>query len=196
MATLSHRARVGAWVAAGVLGGALIAGVAVAQFGIATAASPSPTPSTPSGPFAHLRGMHPGGGLLGRLGRAGGRVLHGEATVRTAAGKDEVVEFQHGTISAINGSTVTVKSADGFTADYTVDKTTRIVLNGTSGALSTLKNNDDVRVLAVRSGGGATAKAIIDGKPMRPFGFGRNRGPGGAPAMMPDMMGADVPQAA
>lgn len=186
MTTLSHRARIGAWVASGVLGGAVIAGVVVSQLGVATAASPSPRPSAPSGPFAHLRGLH---GHMGMLGRLGDRVLHGEATIRGADGKDKVVEFQHGTISAINGSTVTVKSADGFTADYTVDKTTRIVLNGTDGALSTLKTNDDVRVMAVKSGSTATAKALIDGVgPMRELRSGR-MGPGaGDPALMPDVL--------
>jgi hypothetical protein len=180
--SMSRRARTGAWVAAALLGGGLAAGVVMSQLGVATAASaPSPGPgatTAPRGPWAGMHGMR---GPMDRLARVGGRVLHGEATVRTPQGKDEVVEFQTGTLTAVKGSVVTVKSADGFTADYTVDKTTRIVLNGTNGALSTLKTNDQVRVLAVKSGSTAVAKSLVDGQGEPPFGGRFMRRGGAAP---------------
>lgn len=165
MSGMSRRMRVAAWVAAGVLGGGLVTGIAVSQLGVATAASPSPSPT-------HMRdGMHRFG--EGPLARLGGRILHGEATVQSPQGKDLVVVFQHGKITGLTGSAVTVKSTDGFTATYTVDKTTRIALNGTAGTLSRLKTGDDVRVFGVKNGATTTAKAVIDGLRDRSSGFGR-----------------------
>lgn len=167
MTGISRRMRVAAWVGAGVLGGGVITGIAVAQLGVASAASPSPGPAATPGPWRQLHRL--GGGPLAHL---GGRILHGEATVLTPQGKTQVVDFQHGKITAVTASTVTVRSTDGFTATYTVDKTTRIVLNGTAGTLSRLKTGDEVRVFATKSGATATAKAVIDGMPARAFGFG------------------------
>lgn len=174
MAGISPRARVAAWVAAGVLGGGLVAGAVVTQLGVATAASPTPRPGSQQ-PRGH-EGFGPMG--PGPLERLGGRVLHGQATIRTPSGADQVVEFQSGSITAVGGSTVTVRSSDGFTETYTVDKTTRISLNGADGALSTLKKGDDVRVFGMSSAGKVVAKAVMDGQPDGPFGRMWRHGPG------------------
>jgi hypothetical protein len=158
----ASRQRVIALVAAGVLAGGA-AGVAVSQLGVATASSsPSPAPGVPAPDF---RGGPMGGpGRLGLLGAAG-RVLHGEATIEKAGGGTQVVRFQHGTISAIAGSTVTVKSTDGFTSTFTVDRTSRITLKGTDGTLSRLKKGDEVRVFGVASGSSTVARLLLDGVP-------------------------------
>ena len=164
-----HRAI--ALVAAGVVAGAA-GGAVISQLGTAGAASPSPTPSAgPRGPFE--RGPGHGPGLLGG---PGGRMLHGEATVEKAGGGTEVVHFQNGVISAINGSTMTVKSTDNFTMTYTVNGTTHILLNGTDGTLSTLSKNDKVRVIGVEDSSATVARMVIDGVEgpgMFGHGFGR-----------------------
>ena len=153
-----HRAI--ALVAAGVVAGAA-GGAVISQLGTAGAASPSPTPSPRGdGPFGRGGPGH-GLGLLG--GPGGGRMLHGEATVEKAGGGTQVVHFQNGVISAIDGSTMTVKSTDNFTMTYTVNSTTRILLNGSDGTLSKLAKNDKVRVVGVEDSSATVAKMVIDG---------------------------------
>jgi hypothetical protein len=180
----------GAWITAGVLGGGLVAGIAVSQLGVATAASPSPTPSASAAPdrhagpllrrFAHRWALRQGRPFSGRPGfprpmgpmgpdgfAPGGRVLHGQATVQTPAGV-KVVASQSGTVAGIDGDQLTVKSTDGYLRTYTVDKDTRIALNGTDGALSSLTSGDDVHVVATRAGAAWHADAVFDGMPTAP----------------------------
>jgi hypothetical protein len=173
------RHRVIALVAAGVIAGGA-GGVVISQLGVAGASSPSPSP-TPGGPLVRP-GLGPDGMGMGMLGgiAGGGKLLHGEATVEKAGGGTNVVRFQNGVISAISGSTMTVKSTDGFIATYTVNGTSRILLNGTDGTLSKLSKDDQVRVLAMQSGSSNVAKMVLDGVPARAmfgklhrgFGFG------------------------
>src|SRR3954463_12857922 len=148
LALTRHRAV--ALVAAGVVAGAA-GGVVISQLGTAGAASPSPTPSPGDRDgFGQPPGHGPG--RMGVLGMFGGRVLHSQATVQKPGGGTTVVHFQDGVISAISGSTVTVKSTDGFTSTFTVNGTTRITLNGSDGTLSKLAKNDKVRVIGVVNG--------------------------------------------
>src|SRR3954454_4076805 len=173
LALTRHRAV--ALVAAGVVAGAA-GGVVISQLGTAGAASPSPSPA-PDGHdgFRGLPGHGPGG--MGALGMFGGRVLHGEATVQKPGGGTTVVHFQDGVISSISGSTMTVKSTDGFTSTFTVNGTTRISLNGSDGTLSKLAKNDKVRVIGVANGSSTVAKMVLDGVP-GPGMFGRGPGHG------------------
>lgn len=188
MSTTSRRARAAAWVTAGVLGG-LGAGVVVAQLGVATAADPTPTPSASASadpgqppPLMMGRPGPMGGPGPGPELALGGRVLHGEATVRTRDGDLREVANQTGRITAIDGATLTVDSSDDFSRDYTVDKDTRIALDGEDGAVSSLKTGDTVHVMAVQDGATWHAELVLDGKPPRPaFGprgdFGGHDGP-------------------
>jgi hypothetical protein len=179
---------VAAWIGAGVLGGGLATGVAVSQLGVATAATPSPKPTAsqapdrPGGPFdrRHLRmfGRHfagplprlaPGLGFGFGIGPGiglGDRLLHGKATVKGPNGTTQVVATQSGTITGVSGSDLTVRSTDGYVGHYTVDKTTRIELNGADGALSKLKTGDTVHVMAVEKSGAFVATSVLDGKPL------------------------------
>jgi hypothetical protein len=182
MTNTSRRARAAAWATAGVLGG-LGAGVVVAQLGVAGAADPSPTPSAsasadpnqPAPPMMGRPGGPMGGPGLGPELALGGRVLHGQATVKTRDGELREVANQAGKITAIDGSTLTVRSSDDFTRDYTVDEDTRIALNGEDGALSSLKTGDTVHVMAVKAGGSWHAEGVLDGVPPRPM-LGRDGG--------------------
>ena len=190
MAGWSPKLRLAAWVASGVIGGGLITGAVVSQLGVATAAGgSSPSANRPSsapghgmrplmrGGFGLRRGLDRGmGGGLGLGLGAGGQVLHGQATVQKPGGGTQVVTLQTGTISAVSGDMLTVASSDGYSASYTVDRATRIVLNGADGAVSSLKKGDSVRVVAVKQNGGWHALAVRDGLPSRPP-WGR---PGGA----------------
>ena len=177
MAVMSARVRVGAWIAAGLLGGGVLAGAVVSQLGTATAASPTPSPSPrayggPGAPMPYggpMRGFGERRGGLPPLGGPamgfGGKVLHSEATVETPDGTTKVVVSQSGDITDVTDSTIAVKSSDGFDATYTIDKNTRISLNGSDGAMSSLKKGDTVRVFGTKSGSTSHANAVIDGMP-------------------------------
>jgi hypothetical protein len=147
-----------------VLGG-VAAGFVVAQLGVAGAADPTPAPAAPM--------MQPPGPFMGEFGGPlgfgiGGRVLHSEATVKTADGVQDVAT-QTGKITALDGATVTVKSSDDFVRDYIVDEDTRITLDGSDGALSSLKTGDSVQGVAAKDGGSWHAKMVLDGLPSRPM---------------------------
>ncbi|HEV7149051.1 MAG TPA: hypothetical protein VGN48_18835 [Pedococcus sp.] len=99
----------------------------------------------------------PGPGLRGNgLGQAIpglgalGSVQHGEFTVAGANGQATVMTLQRGTVTAASGSSVTVRSTDGYTATYAVDSSTR-------GNATKLANGDTVLVVATKSG----SKAVL-----------------------------------
>jgi hypothetical protein len=98
-----------------------------------------------------------------------GDVLHSEATVKTPDGT-KVVGSQSGKVTDVAGATVTVRSSDGFTRTYTVDKDTRIALNGTDGAMTSLRSGDTVHVMGTRDGSTWHARAVFDGDPPIPPG--------------------------
>ena len=167
MTALSHRARMVA-TAAALVGVGLVTGVVVSQLGVAGAAAPTPKPSDQAQAREH-RLPAPPFGMFGGPGFAfGGRVLHGEATVDTGDGT-KVLANQSGEIASIDGDTITVKSSDDFTRDYTIDKDTRIVLDGTDGALSSLETGDTVHVTAQKDGAAYHAQLVVDGAPDRPM---------------------------
>lgn len=174
MSSLTRRSRAAAWVAAGLIGG-VGAGAIVAQLGVAGAADPTPAPSAPADPARpDGRPGLPGGPMGLGFGPEmamgfGGRVLHGEATVKTADGDVQQVATQTGKITAVDGDTLSVRSSDDFTRDYAVDEDTRIALNGTDGALSSLTVGDAVHVVAKKTGDSWHAEVVLDGLPPRPM---------------------------
>lgn len=153
------------WIGLGVVGGGLITGIAI---GSATAASPSPRP-VPYGYQQPGPGMPRPGGMIHDFGERmrgpGGDVLHSEATVKDQGGTTKVIVTQSGAITDVTDSTITVKSSDGFVASYTVDKSTRISLNGTDGTASSLRKGDTVHVEGTKSGSTNHAEAVFDGLP-------------------------------
>jgi hypothetical protein len=127
-----------------------------------TAASPAPSPAA-SAPSFHGRG--PGGfggfGGFGGLGLGGlGGVIHGQVTEPKSGGGYQTVDVQRGTVTAVSSSSVTVKSADGYSATYIVSSSTEV--NAQAAGIGTVKDGDTVEVTATVSGGTATAASIID----------------------------------
>ena len=110
-----------------------------------------PAPKLPDG-RGNGRGDGQGNGLgpmmRGAMGL--GDLQHGQFTVSAADGKATVMTVQRGTVTAASGTSVTVKSDDGFTATYAVDDSTR----GRSGAVA---KGDTVLVVAQKDG----AKAVM-----------------------------------
>ena len=68
----------------------------------------------------------------------------------------QTIFVQRGTVQSVSGSSITVKSEDGYTHTYSVDNNT-LVAAGNNG-IADVANGDTVRVLAV----GNAAKEIVD----------------------------------
>ncbi|GAA3171042.1 hypothetical protein [Nonomuraea roseoviolacea] len=154
----------------------------------APTASPSATPSD-QGPGQGRRWGH-------RMG-FGGPALHGEFVVPDGEGAYTTVATQYGDVTAVDQDSVTVKSEDGYTKEYTVDAGTRV--NRDEG-IAAVKTGAKVMVMAKVDGGKATAVTVRDvslcdgqGRPGRPFPGGRDgrrhggdhRWPGEPPASSP-----------
>ena len=147
----------GGVVAAVVMAGGLTAASATSAF----ADSPAHTAKTASAAkgTAHTKKDtkdNAGKTHKGRHHRLG---LHGERTVKGKDGKTVVHEWQTGTVTAVSGDTITVKSADGFTMTWSLDSTTK-VRAGTAGTKA--KVGDKVLVEGVKSGSVNQARILLD----------------------------------
>jgi hypothetical protein len=117
-----------------------------------SSATPAPQHGMP-----HGHGRH--GGLLARI-------EHGEATVTTNHG-DQVVDFQRGIVASASSGRLTVRSADGFTATYVVNNSTKIRRDRKVGNINQVVANDRVIVVATKAGGTTTATRIHDTGPAK-----------------------------
>lgn len=181
----------------------LVGAVALALTGTGAAlawsatGTPSPTPSASAGPGNS--GNAPGHDKPGKAQH--GKSLHGEAVVKNPDGSFQTVLEQRGTVESVSGTTITVKSEDGFSQTYTVNGDTRITripapaasgsatespgakgddgkrLKPTDGTIADIAAGDAVRVAGVKDGDKATAKRIVKGAGDGPgLGLGRGHG--------------------
>lgn len=79
--------------------------------------------------------------------------------MRTENG-DQLVDVQRGTVTAVNGQSITVKSEDGFISTYAIEPETKVRKDRQSATIDQVATNDRVIVFAVKNGGTATAKRI------------------------------------
>lgn len=100
-------------------------------------------------------GMMGGNGLLGRL----GGVQHGELTITGSDGKPVVMTVQRGTVTAASATSLTVRSADGFSQTYAVNASTRV--GGATGATGTLAKNQAVVVLGRKADSVAVQVRVV-----------------------------------
>ena len=98
------------------------------------------------------------GGPMG-MGGPGG-AIHGEFVTPDGSNGYRTVDMQVGQVMSVSSSSITVKSADGFTKTYSVDKNT--VVNAGRDGISNVKNGDTVGVNAVVTNGNAAARNIMD----------------------------------
>jgi hypothetical protein len=137
---------------------------ALAEIGFATdvadlrlAAAPDPSASARVGRKGEDR-------KLRKLRLAFGRhTLHAEATVQTKAGVQTLV-VQRGEVTAVNDTSVTVKSADGFSLTWTFSAKLRIAKRGAPGGQaerSELKPGVTVGVAGLRDGSTTTARLVV-----------------------------------
>lgn len=127
-------------------------------------------------------------GPFGGFGMGLGGAIHGSFTVKGPGGTYETIDTQYGTAEAVSSSSITVKSADGFSQSYSVDSST-IVDADPSGILS-VKVGDTVSIQGLVNGSTVKAERVLDvtqvkahhpswgpGHPSGPDGPG---GPGGS----------------
>ena len=164
---------------------ALAAGAGVAA--LAAAGSPSlastsgqlaATPSASPSPSASRSGYGaPGhrffGGFGGGFGAGVAGALHGQFVVPRSGGGYQTEDTQRGSVTAVSTSSITVKSADGFTKTYQVTSST--IVDAQRDGIGSVKDGHQVSVLATVSGGTATATDIQDLSLLR----AGNPGPGG-----------------
>jgi hypothetical protein len=134
-----------------VVAGIFVAGlvVGIIMTGAAGAQTPSPSPSAHG---KHFKGFGRGFGH----GHGFGGGIHGEFVIPKPGGGYQTVLTQIGTVQSVSGSSITVKSEDGFTHTYSVSNDT-LVAAGDNGIADVAKG-DTVRVLAV----GSAAKQVVD----------------------------------
>jgi hypothetical protein len=115
-------------------------------------------------------------------------VLHGQVTVPKSGGGYQTLDIQDGSVTSVSSTSVRVKSADGFTASYTV--TSNTLVNAKSAGIGSVKKGDTVFVSATVSGSTATAVQVIDVSAIKsgrasfgfPFGNGKIHHMPGMPA--------------
>ena len=131
--------------------GMLVAGAsaAYAYTGGDSGTPTPPAPAAPSGPPA-----------LGQL-------LYGEA-----ATTDGLRDWQHGTVSSVASTALTVRSSDGTSWTWTVDGSTKVgaimpfgIENKGATSISGIKAGDSVMVAGTRSGNTRTATRVVDPPP-------------------------------
>lgn len=188
----SRRSRLAAvgLVGIGVVAGGTLATLGVANAGVhsSSAVSSSSTPAPSASPWERHDGRRGFG-----MGHFGGREIHGKVTVRTGTNTYATLDLQRGTVTSNDGTSITVKSVDGFTATYSFNSSSVVIKNGAKVKVTDVKVGDTVDVRAAeQASGNPVIGAVIDGKHLSgPDGMGRpgdfdghgpdGQGPSGAP---------------
>ena len=117
--------------------------------------------ATPDASAAPNKRRHPGlRRLLIRRATFGKHVEHGSVTVQTRNG-NETIDVQRGTITAISSTSMTVKSADGFTLTWTFGDKMRVLENRSTIQPTDVKAGETVGVAGEKSGSTETARLVV-----------------------------------
>jgi hypothetical protein len=143
----------GAGVAMAATTGSPVSGTAAASPAGGTAATPSPS-ARPA--FPHQG--RPGGFGLGFGGPFG--AVHGQFVVPRSGGGYQTIDTQRGSVIAVSATSITVKSADGFSKTYQVVSSTNV--DAKRNGIAAVKTGHQVMVTATDGGGTATAVGILD----------------------------------
>lgn len=161
-----------------------VGALAVGGLAVTAAAADDATPSPPASDSATEPGAEPGdrpgrgpGGHHGPgMGGPGGPAVHGELVVETEDGVFATVLVQRGEVTAVSATSITVKSADGFSKTYAVGADSEIHVDGADAAIGDVEVGDTVGVRATVSGSTATVDHLMAGDPPA---RGEGRGPRG-----------------
>jgi len=161
----------GGVAAAALLGGASAALAATAQTGSPPAA-PRVAAATPAPPHAQPGGSGQGGAPFGKAGRGlrrfGGPrrgaglsgALHGQIVVATPSGGYQTEDIQTGQVTAVSATSVTLRSADGFTKTYAITRST--IVEAQRAGIGSVTTGNEASLLATVSGSTATAVGLED----------------------------------
>lgn len=123
------------------------------------AAAAGPSPST--APSAGLPGVAGPGSRSSSPGRiTDPEVQYGQYVVRQPGGGYQTIDVQNGQVTAVNGTSVTLRSDDGFTRGYVVARST--VVDSGRDAIAAVKVGDEVSAQATVTGTTVTATSITD----------------------------------
>jgi len=86
--------------------------------------------------------------------------IHGEFVTPAPGGGYQTLASQTGEVTDVNGSSLAVKSEDGFTRTYSVDDNT--LVNAGNQGIGDVKKGDQVHVKAVVKDGKAAAVGVTD----------------------------------
>jgi hypothetical protein len=131
---------------------------ALQQVGFDTGLQGTPDPSAS---VSASTGAKPGHGKRGPRRRAArnylrGNTLHGEVTVQTKNGVKTIV-VQRGSVTSVNGTSLTVKSTDGYSLTWTLAAQATVVQNKKKTTTSALKAGEQVGVAGTKDGSADTA---------------------------------------
>ena len=144
---------------------ALVAAVVVALAGggtaVALAGTSTPTPSAPSSSAAAPAAKHPA-----KRRALAQRAEHGEVVLHGTGG-DRTVDVQRGVVTAASPTSVTVRSADGFTATYAFTPTSTVRKQKAASQPSAVAVDDRVGVVAAKGPQGLTVTRLHDSGPGR-----------------------------
>jgi outer membrane murein-binding lipoprotein Lpp len=87
-------------------------------------------------------------------------VLHGEAVVQTDTGT-KTVDVQRGTVTAIDATGLTVKSADGFTLTWKFGSPLHVIEHRTTVQASAVKVGTEIGIAGTRDGDTVSAHLIL-----------------------------------
>ena len=108
------------------------------------------------------------GGLFG--------ALHGQLVVAKPGGGYQTVDVQTGQVTAVSTTSITLKSADGFTKSYTVTSST--LVDAQRDGIGSVKVGNQATMQATVSGSSATATSITDLTLLQQGHAGFGSGPG------------------
>lgn len=127
-------------------------GAAVANAATPTAStSPSTTASAPAAPKAHQAHQ-------AHKARA---ALHSESVRRAKGGTFVTVGTQRGVVTAVTPTSLTARSADGFSRTYVLGADTKVRVDKQPAGVAGLKVGEKVGVTALETGDTWTAKRAI-----------------------------------
>jgi Domain of unknown function (DUF5666) len=146
-------------VVAGVSTVALACGIG-AGMAYADPPTPTPTPTATASPTPKAKPEHRKNWQGPRVNRLAvlRRALHGEVTL--AGEQHRVVVFQRGPVDKVSDTSLTVKSADGYTATYVINADTKVRKSGDKASIAEVKVGDKVLVVANKEGATLTAVRI------------------------------------
>jgi hypothetical protein len=144
----------GAGVAMAATSGSPASGAAAVSPAGGVAATPSPS-ARPA--YPHLG--RPGGGFGFAFGGPFGAV-HGQFVVPRSGGGYQTIDTQRGAVTAVSATSITIRSADGFTKAYQVTSSTNV--DAQRDGIGSVKTGHQVVVAATVSGSTATAVSLLD----------------------------------